>query len=159
MFEEGDQVVYPNHGAGVIISIENKKILDNKKQYYTIKLAIANMKIMVPVEKVDDIGIREVIDSTEVEKIFILLKDEKTEMSENWRSRYRENMEKVKTGDIFEVSEVVRNLSLREREKGLATTEKKMLNDAKQTLISELVLANDKDEKENKNMIEDIFNS
>jgi len=159
MFEEGDQVVYPNHGAGVIIAIENKKILDTKKQYYIIKLAIANMKIMVPVEKVDDLGIREVINATEVEKILVLLNDEKTAMSDNWRSRYRENMEKVKTGDPFEVGEVVRNLSLRDREKGLATTEKKMLNDAKQTLISELMMAKNKDEKESKKMIEEIFNS
>ena len=159
MFEEGDQVVYPNHGAGVIIAIENKEILDTTKQYYIIKLAIANMKIMVPVEKVDDLGIRKVIDSTEVEKILVLLNDEKTEMSENWRSRYRDNLEKVKTGDPFEVGEVVRNLSLRDQEKGLATTEKKMLNDAKQTLISELMMAKNKDKKESEKMIEEIFNS
>jgi len=157
VFEKGDEIVYPNHGAGVIIAIETKKILDDKKQYYIIKLSIAEMKIMVPVEKVDEIGIREVIDSKEAENIMLLLKGEKSEMSENWRSRYRENMEKLKTGDAFEVGEVVRNLSLRDREKGLATTEKQMLSAAKQTLISELMLANNKDEKESKNMIEEIF--
>ena len=159
MFEEGDQVVYPNHGAGVIVAIENKEILDTIKQYYIIKLAIANMKIMVPVEKVDALRIRKVIDSNEVEKILVLLNDEKTEMSENWRSRYRDNLEKVKTGDPFEVGEVVRNLSLRDQEKGLAITEKKMLNDAKQTLISELMMAKNKDKKESKEMIEEIFDS
>lgn len=159
MYEEGDKIFYPNHGVGVIMAIETKKILDNKKQYYIIKLPIAKIKIMVPVEKVDEIGIREVIDSKEAENIILLLKDEKSEMSENWRSRYRENMEKVKTGDAFEVAEVVRNLSLRDREKGLAMTEKKMLSDTKQTLISELMLVNNKDEKESENMIEKIFDN
>jgi CarD family transcriptional regulator len=157
MFKEGDKVVYPNHGAGIIIGIEKKEILGEEKKYYIMRLPIGDMKVMIPVEKVDEIGIRNVIDEEKADSVFEFLEGEKTNMSQNWNRRFRANMEKLKTGDVFEVSEVVRNLTLRDQEKGLSTGEKKMLNNAKQILISELVLAKNLDEKEVESILDNLF--
>ena len=147
MFNIGDKVVYPNHGAGTIVAIETKNILNEEKKYYIMKLPIGEMKVMIPVDKIDKIGIRDVISEEKADEVFELLNGEKSKMSQNWNRRFRANQEKLKTGDIFEVAEVVRNLSIRDREKGLSTGEKKMLSNARQILISELVLAKDMDEE------------
>ncbi|HMA59934.1 MAG TPA: CarD family transcriptional regulator [Halanaerobiales bacterium] len=147
MFEKGDKVVYPNHGAGTIVDIEVKEILGEEKKYYIMELPIGEMRVMIPVHKVEEIGIRDVIDEEEAENVFHLLKGEKSKMSQNWNRRYRANMEKLKTGDIYEVVEVVRNLTIRDMEKGLSTGEKKMLSNARKILISELVLAKDMSEE------------
>ncbi len=157
MFNLGDKIVYPNHGAGTIVSIETKTILDEEKKYYIMKLPIGEMKVMIPVDKIDEIGIRNVIDEEEADNVFELLKGDKSKMSQNWNRRYRANQEKLKTGDIYEVGEVVRNLTIRDIEKGLSTGEKKMLSNSRQILISELVLAKDKDEEEVSAMIDEIF--
>jgi len=157
VFNLGDKIVYPNHGAGTIVSIETKTILDEEKKYYIMKLPIGEMKVMIPVDKIDEIGIRNVIDEEEADNVFELLKGDKSKMSQNWNRRYRANQEKLKTGDIYEVGEVVRNLTIRDIEKGLSTGEKKMLSNSRQILISELVLAKDKDEEEVSAMIDEIF--
>lgn len=158
MFKVGDRVVYPKHGAGTIIGVEEKEVLGEKKKYYIIKLPIGDMTAMLPMEKANELGIRRVIDEEEVQDVINILKGDRSKMSKNWNRRYRANMEKIKTGDIFEVTEVVRNLTLREMEKGLSTGEKKMLSDAKQILISELVLAKELPEEKVEAMIYDIFN-
>ncbi len=147
MFDKGDRVVYPNHGAGTIVDVEVKEILGEEKKYYIMELPIGEMRVMIPVHKVEEIGIRDVIDEEEAENVFHLLKGEKSKMSQNWNRRYRANMEKLKTGDIYEVVEVVRNLTIRDMEKGLSTGEKKMLSNARKILISELVLAKDMTEE------------
>lgn len=157
MFEIGDKVVYPNHGAGTIVGIETKEILGEEKKYYIMKLPIGDMKVMIPVHKVEEIGIRNVVDPKEADNVFHILRGEKSKMSQNWNRRYRANMEKLKTGDIYEVGEVVRNLTLRDEEKGLSTGEKKMLSNARQILISELVLSKDMDEEKIKKMIDESF--
>jgi len=157
MYKIGDKVVYPNHGAGTIVSIETKTILDEKKEYYIMKLPIGEMKVMIPVEKVDEIGIRSVIDEQTADEVFDLLRGDKSKMSQNWNRRYRANMEKLKTGDIFEVGEVVRNLTIRDQEKGLSTGEKKMLSNARQILISELVLAKDMTKEEIQEKLDVLF--
>ena len=157
MFEEGDKIVYPNHGAGTIVGIETKEILGEEKKYYIMKLPIGEMKVMIPIEKIDEIGIRDVVNEETADDVFHLLKGDKSKMSQNWNRRYRANMEKLKTGDIYEVGEVVRNLTLRDEEKGLSTGEKKMLSNARQILISELVLAKDLDKEEVETMIEESF--
>lgn len=157
MYEIGDKVVYPNHGAGTIAGIETKTILDEKKEYYIMKLPIGEMKVMIPVDKIDKIGIRDVISEAKADEVFELLDGEKSKMSQNWNRRFRANQEKLKTGDIFEVAEVVRNLSIRDREKGLSTGEKKMLSNARQILISELVLAKDMDEESISEKMDDLF--
>ncbi len=157
MFEKGDKIVYPNHGAGTIVGVKTKEILGEEKKYYIMKLPIGDMKVMIPVEQVDEIGLRDVIDEDEADDILKLLKGEKSDMSQNWNRRYRANMEKLKTGDIFEVGKVVRDLTIRDEEKGLSTGEKKMLSNARQILISELVLAKDLEKEEIENMIENSF--
>jgi len=159
MFDVGDKIVYPMHGAGVIESIEEREILGHKQYYYIVKMPIGDMKVMIPTNNVDDIGIREIIDIREVEKVIDILKTQNTSVTNNWNKRYRENMMKIKTGDIFEVAEVVKILMTREKEKGLSTGEKKMLNNAKQILISELVLAKGVDQSEIESAIDNIVDN
>lgn len=143
MYKLGDKVVYPMHGAGTIESVEEKEILGQKKKYYVLKMPVGEMKLMVPVDNVDSIGMRNIIDSAQVNRVMKIL-EEKTSLEDlNWNKRFRNNMEKIKTGDIFEVAEVVRDLAHRDKEKGLSTGEKKMLSNAKQILISEIALAKD----------------
>lgn len=141
MFEVGDKVVYPMHGAGVIEAIEEKEVLGEKQQYYIMRLPIGEMRVMIPTANVDEVGLRFVIDEEGVERVFEVLQGKATKMSSNWNHRYRANMEKIRSGDIFEVAGVVRNLALRDRERGLSTGERKMFDSAKQILISELALA------------------
>lgn len=157
MFKIGDKVVYPMHGAGTIIGIEEKEVLSEKKQYYIMQLPIGEMKVMIPLDKVEEIGLREIITDEQIEEVYGLLRGDQDQMSKNWNRRYRANMEKLRTGDVYEVSEVVRNLTIREKEKGLSTGEKKMLNSARQILISELVLAENKEEVEIEIILDDIF--
>ena len=140
MFSVGDKIVYPMHGAGVIDSIEEKDILGEKQSYYILKMP-GEVKVMVPTAKAEEIGVRNIIDKSSAEKVIQVLEHDETMMDKNWNKRYRDNMDKMKSGDIYEVADVVRNLSFKQKEKGLSTGEKKMLNNAKQILVSELVLA------------------
>ena len=140
MFSIGDKIVYPMHGAGIIEDIEEKEILGEKKKYFIMRMPIGNMKVMVPIDNMEEVGIREVINLDEMEEVKIILRGHKSTMAENWNKRFRENMDKIKSGNIYELAEVVRNLILLEEEKGLSTGERKMLLDAKQILSSEMVL-------------------
>ena len=158
MFNVGDKVVYPMHGAGVIESIEEKAILDEKQSYYIIKMP-GEVKVMVPTAKAEEIGVRNIIDKVQAQKVIEVLEHESTEMSMNWNKRYRDNMEKMKTGNIYEVADIVRNLSFKQKEKGLSTGEKKMLLNAKQILVSELVLAEQKELTEIESMVENKINA
>lgn len=155
MFSIGDKVVYPMHGAGIIESIEEREILGELKKYYVMKMPIGEMKVMIPINNVECIGIRDVIDNKCADSVFKSLEIKSDEQTSNWNKRYRENMDKIKSGDVFEVADVVKHLVLRERNKGLSTGERKMLNSAKQILISELVLAKNM----NPNDVEDIINT
>ncbi len=157
MFKIGDKVVYPMHGAGVIEAIEEKEILGERQQYYVLRLPIGNMKVMVPTASGENIGLRQVISHDEVQKVIRILKGVSTQMPGNWNRRYRANLEKIKSGNIYEVAEVVRNLARREREKGLSSGEKRMLESARQILISELVLATEVEEDETRSMLEEMF--
>lgn len=140
MFNVGDYIVYPMHGAGTIDAIEEKDILGQKQAYYIIKMP-GEVKVMIPTTQADKVGIRGIIDKTQANKVFDILGEDETQTDLNWNKRYRENMDKMKTGDIYEVADVVRNLSYKQKEKGLSTGEKKMLVNAKQILVSELALA------------------
>ena len=157
MFNVGDKIVYPMHGAGTIDAIEEKDILGEKQNYYIIKMP-GEVKVMVPISKASDIGVRSVIDKAEAGKVLEVLEANETEMSNNWNKIYKENMEKMKSGSIYEVADVVRNLSYKQKEKGLSTGEKKMLNNAKQILVSELVLAEHASENEVENLVENKIN-
>ena len=153
MFSVGDKIVYPMHGAGTIDAIEEKDILGEKQAYYIIKMP-GEVKVMVPTTKAEEIGVRNIISKENAGKVFQILEENETEMSNNWNKRYRDNMEKMKSGDIYEVADVVRNLSFKQKEKGLSTGEKKMLNNAKQILVSELGLAEHASQEEVENLID-----
>lgn len=141
MFQVGDKVVYPMHGAGVIEAIEEKEVLGNRKRYYVMRLPINELKVMVPCENQQSIGLRQVISEQAFQKVLEVLKSRKALMAKSWNHRYRANMEKIKSGNILELAEVVRSLSQRDREKGLSNGERKMLESARQILLSEIVLA------------------
>ena len=154
MFNIGDNIVYPMHGAGTISSIEEKEILGEKQQYYIIKMP-GEVMVMVPTAKAEAMGVRNVIDEKSANKVLQVLEKDETEMSNNWNKRYRENLDKMKTGNIYEVADVVRNLSFKQKEKGtLSTGEKKMLLNAKQILVSELVLAEHSSKEEIEKLID-----
>jgi len=153
MFDIGDKIVYPMHGAGTIVSIEEKEILGEKRRYYTMKMPIGDMKVMIPVDCVEEIGVRGIITDSDMEEVLEILSGEKSQMSQNWNKRYRNNMDKIKSGDICEVAGVVRNLSLMDREKGLSTGERKMLNNAKQILLSEIALVKNMNKEEAENLV------
>ncbi len=157
MFNVGDRVVYPMHGAGVIESIEEKEILGATKKYYVMKMPLGEMKVLIPIDNISQVGLREVIEENQVTQVFIILQGEQPELSSNWNRRYRTHLEKIKSGDIYEVAEVVRNLMLREREKGLSTGESKMLDTARQILISELILVQGIEQNEVKSTLDNIF--
>ncbi len=157
MFSVGDRVVYPMHGAGVIESIEEKEILGARKKYYVMKLPLGEMKVLIPTDSISQVGLRGVIEKEEVSQVLIVLKGDQPELSTNWNRRYRNHLEKIKSGDIFEVAEVVRNLMLRDREKGLSTGESKMLDTARQILISELILVQEQEQSEIATALDDIF--
>ena len=142
MFNIGDKVVYPMHGAGVIESIEEKEILGQKQKYYIMKMPVGDVQVMVPTASAEKVGLREVIHCEEADKVLGVLSSEQTAMNTNWNKRYRENMDRIKNGKILEVAEVVKNLAHKSNDKGLSAGEKKLYNNAKQILISELVLAN-----------------
>lgn len=143
MFKIGDKIVYPMHGAGTIEAIEQKEMLGDEKDYYVIKMPIGDMKLMVPTDKADDIGVREVSSKNISVDVFAILEQPKDKYVHdvNWSKRYNMNVEKIKSGEILEVAEVVRDLSHRHMERGLSIGEKKMLSTAKDILISEMVLS------------------
>ncbi|MBM7865918.1 CarD family transcriptional regulator [Heliobacterium gestii] len=140
MFAIGDKVVYPMHGAGVIEAVEEREVLGETRQYYVLRLSLGDMRILVPSGQIAGIGLRQVIDAIEADQVMTLLQSTKSTMSNNWHRRYRANLDKMKSGDIYAVAEVVRNLIHRNQEKGLSTGERRMLDNAKQILVSELVL-------------------
>lgn len=142
MFNIGDKVVYPMHGAGVIESIEEREILGEKQKYYIMKMPVGDIQVMVPTASAEKVGLREVIQCEDADRVLSVLSSEQTAMNTNWNKRYRENMDRIKNGKILEVAEVVKNLAHKSNDKGLSAGEKKLYNNAKQILISELVLAN-----------------
>src|ERR1700747_3065695 len=147
-FEIGDNVVYPHHAAGKVIRKEQKEILGERREYLTIKILHNDMTVMVPTENAALAGLRRVIDEETVQKVLAVLQDECSEMPKNWNRRFKYNRDKIKTGDIYELAEVVRNLAIRESQKGLSTGEKQMFTRAKRILCSELMYALAMDEEE-----------
>jgi CarD family transcriptional regulator len=147
-FECGDNVVYPHHGAGKVLKKEVRKMFGEEREYLTIKILHNDMTVMVPCENAALAGLRRVIDEETVKKVLAVLEDDVSEMPKNWNRRFKHNRDKIKTGDIYELAEVVRNLAIREHQKGLSTGEKQMFTRAKKILASELMYALDKDESD-----------
>ena len=148
MFEVGDKVVYPHHGAGTVVKKEKREILGQTREYLTIQILHNDMTVNVPVENAEQVGLRTVIDEDLVNTVVKALTAGESEMPKNWNRRFKHNRDKMKTGDIFELAEVVKNLSLRDHEKGLSTGEKQMFVKAKKILASELMYAKEMDEDE-----------
>lgn len=155
MFSVGDKIVHPMHGAGVIQKIEERKILGEVKAYYVLKLPCNDMDVMLPTDAESSVGIRRIVDKTKIEQAFQVLKAGSSSMDSNWNRRFRENMELLRSGDILKVAEVVRNLTRIDRRKKLSAGEKKMLLNARQVLISEIILVCDLPEKTAVKLVED----
>ena len=148
MYKVGDKVVYPHHGAGTVVKKEKREVLGEKREYLTIKILHNDMTVNVPSENAEAVGLRKVIGEDMVKVVVKALTGGGTQMPKNWNRRFKHNRDKMKTGDILELAEVVRNLSLRDSEKGLSTGEKQMFVKAKKILASELMYAKDMDEEE-----------
>jgi CarD family transcriptional regulator len=148
MYEIGDKIVYPMHGAGVIEAIEQREFKGKKCGFYVLSMPYGGMKVMIPACSGDEVGLRRIIELCDADKVFEIFKGNSDDENSNWSKRYRENMVKIKSGNIYEVANVVKSLMLREQEKGLSTGEKRMLSSARQILISELVLVKESDQIE-----------
>jgi CarD family transcriptional regulator len=147
-YEVGDNVVYPHHGAGKVLKKEQKEVLGEKRNYLTIQILHNDMTVMVPCENAGRAGLRRVIGEEAVAKVLSVLRDEVSQMPKNWNRRFKHNREKIKTGDVYELAEVTRNLAIREAEKGLSTGEKQMYTRCKKILASELMYALEMEEDE-----------
>ena len=157
MYKVGDKVVYPHHGAGTVVKKEVREVLGAKREYMTIQIAHNDMVVNVPTENAERVGLRRVISEEMVNKVVKALSGSGTQMPKNWNRRFKHNRDKMKTGDIFELAEVVRNLSLRDHEKGLSTGEKQMFVKAKKILASELMYAKQMDEDQAALWLDDIL--
>ena len=157
MFDVGDKVVYPHHGAGTVIKKEKREVLGQTREYLTIQILHNDMTVNVPVESAEKVGLRTVIDEDLVNLVVKALTGGSTEMPKNWNRRFKHNRDKMKTGDIFELAEVVKNLSLRDHEKGLSTGEKQMFVKAKKILASELMYAKGLDEEGAADWLDDVL--
>jgi len=141
----GDKIVYPMHGAGIIDSIEDSEVLGEIRQYYILKLPFGNMKLMIPVNNTIKLGIRNVIEDEYVPTVIERISEKCVVSTVNWNKRHRDNLEKLRSGDILEVADVYKFLTCREKDRNLSTGEKKMLTSSKQILFSELLLSTGKD--------------
>ena len=156
-FRKGDKVVYPHHGAAVIEDLVEREIFGERRTYFKLRLAHGDLTLMVPIDNTQEVGLREVVSRREVKKVFDLLREEEEVISTNWSRRYKTNLAKLSSGDIFQVAEVVRNLSQRERDKGLSAGEKHMLAKARQILLSELTFAFDSTEEKAEAMLDKVL--
>ena len=158
MFKEGDLAVYPAHGVGIIETIETKEISGCRQDFYTIRILDNNMKIMVPTQNVDNVGLREIIGQKEIPKLYSILKKRDVVIdNQTWNRRYREYMDKIKTGSVFEVAEVYRDLLMLKEEKDLSFGERKMLDTARSLLVKEISLAKKVTEKQIEKDLDKMF--
>ncbi len=159
MYEVGEKVVYPHHGAGTVVKKETREVLGQQREYLTIKILHNDMTVNVPSENAEKVGLRKVIDEDMVVVVLTALTGDGTQMPKNWNRRFKHNRDKMKTGDILELAEVVRNLSIREHEKGLSTGEKQMFVKAKKILASELMYAKGMDAEEAAEWLEGVLSN
>jgi CarD family transcriptional regulator len=157
-FSVGDKVVYPHHGAAVIERKEKREMFGEKREYFILKLAYGELTLMVPTDSTEDVGLRQVTPSKDMPKVFkVLKKNEPTTNTTNWSRRFKANVEKLKSGDIYQVADVVRSLHQRDREKGLSAGEKRMLTKARQILVSELTFSQNCNEDEAEKMLDEVL--
>lgn len=147
MFDIGEKVSYPMHGVGIIEAIQEQEVLGEKARYYMVRFVIGRMTAMVPVNSAEAVGMRKLISADECEKVQEYLVEDCAPEIENWSQRYRDNLEKLRTGEIYGVADVVKSLIRRDKEKGLSAGERKMFITAKQVLVAEMVAASGEEEK------------
>ena len=157
MFRKGDTVVHPEHGAAVIQELREKEFLGEKRTYLVLRVAYGDLTLLIPVDSTEQVGLRQVVSKNEVKKVLKVLTEDESSMAANWSRRFKNNMEKLHSGDPYQVAEVLRNLAIREREKGLSAGEKRMILKARQILISELSYATGKTEDEAEIMIDEVL--
>lgn len=155
MYDIGDKVVHPMHGAGIIEGIKDIEIAGNTRQYYSVKFAVGNMVTNIPIESCGSIGIRNVVNRDEAKKILERFRGMPVTDDSNWNKRQRENMERIKSGDIYQVLSVLKELMYRERKSGLSTSERKTLCSARQIVLSELILSEVADKTDIENILND----
>lgn len=153
MFNIGDEIVYPMHGAGIIVDIEEKRILGELHKYYILQISVSDMKVMLPVNNLDAIGIRKIVSEDAANEAINHFLNCSEDLNNNWNKRYRENIEKIKKGNLIDVATVAKTLLLRDNKKSLSNAERKMLSNAKNILISELMLAKKVPAEEIKKML------
>ena len=158
-FKVGDKAVYPGQGVGEVLGIEHKEVAGQRQSFYVLRILDNGMKIMIPINKVGSVGLREIIDDAAVKKVYGILREKDVSVdATTWNRRYREYMEKIKTGSVFEIAEVLRDLYLLKSDKDLSFGERKMLDTARSLLIKELSLAKNCDEEEIESDFKSIFN-
>ncbi|MGH9195451.1 MAG: CarD family transcriptional regulator [Acidimicrobiia bacterium] len=157
MFRVGDKVVYPHHGAAIVKGLEEKEVYGERKKYYVLRLAYGDLTLMVPADNTEEVGIRDIISKQELDKVFKVLKSKECRMPSNWSRRFKTHVEKLRSGDIYQVAEVVRNLARREKEKGLSAGEKRMLTKARQILVSEVTFAAGVNEEQADALLDDVL--
>ncbi len=157
MYQVGDKIVYPIHGAGIVCAIEEKEILGSVSSYYILEVPTGNISLMVPVKNADEIGVRPVVEPAVIDRLFEHLGEAQVSMAENWNKRYRENMTKIKSGDLFEIAPIYRYLLEKDLEKGLSSGEKKMFLSAHQILVSEIMLSKDISKEEAEQLLADAL--
>jgi CarD family transcriptional regulator len=157
LFRKGDTVVHPEHGAAVIQELREKEFLGEKRTYLVLRVAYGDLTLLIPVDSTEQVGLRQVVSKNEVKKVLKVLTEDESSMAANWSRRFKNNMEKLHSGDPYQVAEVLRNLAIREREKGLSAGEKRMILKARQILISELSYATAKTEDEAELMIDEVL--
>jgi CarD family transcriptional regulator len=157
LFRKGDTVVHPEHGAAVIQELREKEFLGEKRTYLVLRVAYGDLTLLIPVDSTEQVGLRQVVSKNEVKKVLKVLTEDESSMAANWSRRFKNNMEKLHSGDPYQVAEVLRNLAIREREKGLSAGEKRMILKARQILISELSYATAKTEDEAEIMIDEVL--
>src|SRR3989454_8683409 len=157
VFRKGDTVVHPEHGAAVIEELRDREFLGEKRKYLVLRVAYGDLTLMVPVDSTEEVGLRQVVSKNEVKKVLKVLTENESSMAANWSRRFKNNMEKLHSGDPYQVAEVLRNLAIREREKGLSAGEKRMIQKARQILISELSHATGKSEEQAEIMIDEVI--
>ncbi len=157
MLVVGDRVVYPMHGAGVIEAVEEHEVMGERREYFILTMPYGGMRVMIPLDNVEHVGLREVIGESEVDEVFCTLRMNPTQACVNWNRRFNINLAKIKSGNIYEVAEVVRNLTIQDRAKKLSTGERRLLDTARQILVSELVLVCKKDAEAISERLDSVF--
>ena len=157
MFRKGDTVVHPEHGAAVIEELCVREFMGEKRKYLKLRVSYGDLTLMVPVDSTEEVGLRSVVGKSEVKKVLNVLREDETKMAANWSRRFKNNIEKLRSGDIYQVAEVVRNLSIRERERGLSAGEKRMITKARQILVSELTFATGNGEEKAEALIDKVL--